>query len=257
MSTPGPGPSKWHPTTGYYDYNYGMGINYYQPMIDYIEEKERGGKTKYPHLPWTDERGLSQYDPMKNIKSYSNEALDRIARRTEASAKERLRDFKATTKSSFVLSKSVSAATITEKVNVTSRKKKELIRQIKTLKSKMAEDFGYDHRKEDRDIELALKSSQKYLRGRSAKGIEAFLQSESSKNIAQGIEYDTRNIQSKRFVDTHQYAKHMKVMEGRMLTQLEQKCVEPLNTLSHELKGFDKRTAEYFFDTRCLAYITS
>ncbi|EEZ99688.1 Paramyosin, short form-like Protein [Tribolium castaneum] len=249
MSTPGP--SKWHPTTGYYDYNYGVGINFYQPMVDYIDQKERGGRTSYPHLPWTDELGLSQYDP-KTIKSYSNEALDRVARQTEASAKEKLRDFRATTKSSFMLSKCVSAASITEKVNVKNRKKKEIVRQIKTLKSKMADDLGYDHRKEDRDVELVLKGSQKYLRGRSAKGIEAFLQSESYKNIAQGVEFDlanTRNIENRRFVDTQQFTKHLKVMDKRLLNQLEEKCVEPLDALSRELKGFDKRTAEYFFDT--------
>jgi hypothetical protein len=235
-------PSKWHPLTGFYEYNYGVGINYYQPMIDYIEQKERDGATRYPHLPWTDERGLRQYDPKRIVKSYSATALDDIARRTEASAKARLRDFSSTTKSSFQLSKSVSAATITEKVQV--RKKKEIVRQIKTLKSKMADDLGYD-RYAERDVEMSLRGAQKYLRGRSAKAIESYLRSESSKNIAKAVDFDMSQIQR-----SYSYAQHAKVMDKRLLQQLELKCVEPLDALSKELKGFDRRSTAYFYDQR-------
>lgn len=223
-------------------------------MVDYIDNKERGCKTKYPHLPWTDERGLDQYDPKKIIKSYSNEALDKISRRTEASAKEKLRDFKSTSKSSFQLSKSVSAATITEKIHTSKeiRKKKEIVRQIKSLKSKMSDDIDYDP-KADKDVELALKSAQKHLRGRSAKAIEAYLRSESMKNIAQGVEFDLSDIkkfQRNRVVNTHDFAGHLRVMDKRMQQQLEESFVEPLDNLSNELKGFDKRTTMYFVDKR-------
>lgn len=245
-----PKKSRWQPLTACYDYNYGVGINFYQPMIDYIEEKERGGRSRYPHLPWTDERGLRQYDPRKIVKSYSSSALDSIARRTEASAKERLRDFKATTKSSFQLSKSVSAASITEKIHV--KKKKEIVKQIKMLKSRVVEDLGYD-READRDVERTLRAAQKHLKGRSAKAIAAYLHSESQRNIAQGVDFDLSEIskfQKHQLVDSHSYAQHMRVMDKRLLTQMEQKCVEPLTLLSRELKGFDKRTAEHFYDTR-------
>lgn len=243
--------SKWHPSTSLYDYNYGVGINFYQPMIDYIEEKQTRARTKYPHLPWTEERGLRQYDPNARVKSYSCEALDRIARRTEASAKERLRDFQARTKSSFQLSKSVEAATISEKVQVKkeTRKKERIVKEIRKLKTRMADDVWYD-RNAEKDVERVLKATQKHLRGKSAKAIESYLESESRRNIAQGVEFDLSHGQTyrKRIVNVKEIAEN--IIDKSILANLEEKCVEPLDRLSRELKGFDKRTAEYFFDKR-------
>lgn len=250
--------SKWHPVTSTYDYNYGVGLNFYQPMVDYLDQKDRGAKTPYPHLPWTDELGLSQYDPTK-IKSYSCEALDRIARETEASAKEKLRNFRSTSQSAFQLSKSVSAATITEKVQIKKvvKKRNQLVRQIQTLKTKMADDLGFDRReqqKRDRDIELSLKASQKYLRGKSAKAIESYLESESRKNIAEAVDFDltaeARSTHRQHVINTRECKHHVQFMDKRLQDQLEEAFIEPLDNLSKELKVFDKRSAAYFYDKR-------
>ncbi|KAJ8969315.1 hypothetical protein NQ317_011435 [Molorchus minor] len=161
----GAGSTKWQPTTTKYNYNYGVGINFYQPMVDFIEAKDQGRKTNFPHLPWTNELGLDQYDPLK-IKSYSHEDLSRISRKTEASIKAKLRDFKSTASSSFVLSKSVSAASITQK-------------------TKMYDGLEDYRTKTDREIEEELRASQKYLRGKSAKAIERQLLSESKKDYCE------------------------------------------------------------------------
>lgn len=250
--------SKWHPVTSTYDYNYGVGLNFYQPMVDYLDEKDRGAKISYPHLPWTDELGLSQYDPTK-IKSYSCEALDRIARTTEASAKAKLRDFKSSSKSAFQLSKSVSAATITEKVQIKKvvKKRNQLVRQIETLRTKMADDLSFDRReqqKRDRDIELSLKASQKYLRGKSAKAIESYLESESKKNIAEAVDFDlmtdARNTHRLHVINTRECKNRVQFIDKNLQKQLEDAFIEPLDTLSKELKVFDKRSAAYFYDKR-------
>lgn len=240
--------SKWNPQTSYYDYNYGVGINFYQPMIDYLNERDRGGKTHLPHLPWTDELGLNEYDPKKAIRSYSHQDLSKLSHQTEASAKEKLRDFKSTSKSGFILCKSVEAATITQKVKTEVRKKKGLVREIKKLKSKMQDVDLYPPN--DEEIVAALKSSQKYLRGKSAKGIESQLLSESRKNIAECIEHDVKKFQRNMFVNTHDYAGHLRVMDKRMQQQLEDSFVLPLDNLSAELKCFDKKTTSYFIDKR-------
>lgn len=244
-------PPKWQPSTSTYEYNYGIGMNFYQPMVDYIEEKnrKRSGKVAFPHLPWTDELGLDQYDPLK-IKSYSQEDLSTVARATEASAKEKLRDFRSSASSSFVLQKSVSAATITQKVKKITRQKQALVKEIDKLKHKMYDDLeSYDPEK-DKAIERELFAQQKYLRGKSAKAIEAQLLSKSNKVIAEAIEHDIKKLQREQVVNTHDYRAHITLMDKRMQTQLEDSFSRPLDTLSHELKSFDKRSTSYFIDKR-------
>lgn len=243
--------TKWRPATATYDYNYGVGINFYQPMVDFIEEKDRGRKRGLPHLPWTDELGLDQYDPMK-IKSYSQDDLTRISRTTEASAKEKLRDFKSCASSTFVLSKSVSAASITQKVKTETKKKKSIIREIKKLKSKMHDDLGDYNPDKDKEIERQLMASQKYLRGKSAKGIAAQLLSESRKTIAEGMEQDkfTQSTHIQRSSSARSLHQHVKFMDKRMQVQLEDSFMEPLTNLSAELKCFDRRSTHYYIDKR-------
>lgn len=253
---------KWQPQTSAYDYNYGIGINYYQPMVDYIEEKSRGRKVDFPHLPWTDELGLDQFDPMK-IKSYSQEDLSRVSRKTEASAKSRLRDLKSSASSSFVLQKSVSAASITEKVlKRESRKKKSLVRDINKIKGKMYDDLEVFNPDKDREIERELKASQKFLRGRSANQIKQQLLSASNKTIAEGVEEDFNRKMQSSFVSSasskasNQFRKkvtirsHVQMMDERIQSQLEESFKEPLDNLSTELRDFDRRSSHFYHDKR-------
>lgn len=92
--------SKWrHYPTYVYEKNYACGINYYQPMIDYIDERESRraeGKDKdrprrLPELPWSDGREIWEN---KEIVPYTKEELVRHARNAEAQAKEHLSRFK-------------------------------------------------------------------------------------------------------------------------------------------------------------------
>lgn len=55
--------------------NYGYTINYYQPMIDYLDAKRRGEHPAYPHLPLTNERCLPAYSSQKHIPAYSRDEL--------------------------------------------------------------------------------------------------------------------------------------------------------------------------------------
>lgn len=235
-----------------YENNYGYGMNYYQPMIDYIETKDRGaGRTKYPHLPWTNERGLTEYSPRKIVRCYSAEDLSRISRQTEARIKTKLKDFKATTKSKFQLEATVSAATITKKVHTEEKKAKNIIKQIDRIKHKMADDVIYEP-EVGTLIEEGLKSAKKYLQGKSAKAIEGQLLAEARKHIAEGIvgEIDIKKYQRNAFINTYDTRVHTRMMCERMQKQLDESFMKPLDDLSVELKGFDKKTSEYFLDKR-------
>ena len=86
--------SKWrHGPLHIYEKNYGYGINYYQPMIDYIDRKENNirAKSAYPQLPWSDGRAFWEH---KTVRPYSRQDLVRHAFNAEAKAKEHLEHFK-------------------------------------------------------------------------------------------------------------------------------------------------------------------
>lgn len=99
---------KWrHYPTYIYDRNYGYGMNYYQPMIDYIDSKrllprsttptefERGGAKELPELPWSDGRALWQD---RRVTPYARDELIRRAIDAEDEARDHLSRFKVTEK---------------------------------------------------------------------------------------------------------------------------------------------------------------
>lgn len=93
--------SKWrHYPTYIYDRNYSYGMNYYQPMIDYIDNKERIPRptlSKYetrielPELPWSDGRILWED---KRVQPYTKDNLIKYAINAEDEARDHLSRFK-------------------------------------------------------------------------------------------------------------------------------------------------------------------
>lgn len=97
--------SKWrHYPTYIYDRNYGYGMNYYQPMIDYIDSKRllprstltgfERRRTELPELPWSDGRALWQD---KRVEPYARNDLIRHAIDAEDEARDHLSRFKVDT----------------------------------------------------------------------------------------------------------------------------------------------------------------
>lgn len=236
--------TKWRPKTQYYNYNYGIGMNYYQPMIDFIDEKTKGRRVPTPHLPWTDELGLSQFDPNR-LRSYNDHELAKLTDKTEKSAKIRLGH----ASSSFLLRESVGAARITTKIQQEERKKNKVIKEIKKLKNRMRDDCDYDPQR-DREVERELRAQQKYLRGKSAKGIEQQLLATSRRTVAENIDYDLKVAQMSHSIASSRCLTHVKMMDERMTSQLEESVRQPLETLSLELQGFDRRATHNFIDQR-------
>lgn len=88
--------ARWQkPATKYYDNNYSFGMNFYQPMIDWLDDRDRGLRTPNPHLPWLNERGLKKYDPsQQTIKTYSKERARQLAVEAQLRAQQSLREVK-------------------------------------------------------------------------------------------------------------------------------------------------------------------
>lgn len=94
--------SKWrHYPTYVYDKNYACGMNYYQPMIDYMDERDsrlaegescdKEKPRKLPELPWTDGREIWEN---REVLPYTQKELVKHAINAETQAKEHLSRFK-------------------------------------------------------------------------------------------------------------------------------------------------------------------
>ncbi|XP_042865905.1 uncharacterized protein LOC122249256 [Penaeus japonicus] len=71
--------SFWNkPPTYVYADNFGFGVQSYQSMIDYLDEKDHGGKPNKDevHLPMLEERCMKKFDPRKPFRRYKNCEID-------------------------------------------------------------------------------------------------------------------------------------------------------------------------------------
>lgn len=187
---------KWkRPPTAVYEDNYGYGINFYQPMIDYISERQHGVSAKPPHLPWNNERGLEKYRFDKPIRPYSEEDASRIAREVAEQAKRELNKCDVSKqRSAFSVIATAAAANVTkhvgvESVSVKANKKKVDREKIKAERQKKRMD------EIEKELELyekavnvgaELRGKALVYRGKSAKAIAQTLLQESRKNVDQG-----------------------------------------------------------------------
>nr|CAD7438488.1 unnamed protein product [Timema bartmani] len=170
------------PPTRLYEDNYGFGINFYQPMIDYLDAKEEKRTPKeYPHLPWSDERGLERYSSKKLVKAYSEKDLRRLA---EARTKV---DHGANT-----LTKQKTNLSLTETASAVSAIKRKGSTKGEVRVKKMSEEVFDDNVEQ---LAGALRSAKAYAIGKSAKAIESHLLAESLRNLSSNTEVDIRSFQ--------------------------------------------------------------
>merc|ERR1712212_979783 len=73
-----PGSFWKKPPTYIYADNFGFGVQGYQSMIDYLDEKDAGGRPNRDsvHLPMLEERCMTKFDPRKPFKRYNNCEID-------------------------------------------------------------------------------------------------------------------------------------------------------------------------------------
>lgn len=237
---------EWQkPPTSIYERNYGYGMNFYQPMIDYLDNKKVKEKVDYPHLPYTNERGLDKYSPRNVIKSYSQADLQRFTSEAQSKPLDEFSRLRINRDSKYSLQKTVSAAAV-ERVRVEAVVKKSKKKKSKSQKESTTTMHQYDYDPDaDKQAEWALRKIKKFLRGKSAYAIEQMLLKESAANISDTSMNDRQSFQSsgtQRF-RVHETSAHAKMMDSRMTEQLNRSFMEPLDNLRVDLKGFDRKTA--------------
>jgi len=75
-----PGSFWKKPPTYVYADNFGFGVQSYQSMIDYLDEKDSGGNPNREavHLPLLEERCMKKFDARRPFKQYTNQDIDQF-----------------------------------------------------------------------------------------------------------------------------------------------------------------------------------
>ncbi|XP_075159564.1 paramyosin isoform X2 [Haematobia irritans] len=257
-----------------YEDNYGYTMNYYQPMIDYLDAKAQRLDVSPPHLPWTSERGLKQYRPSNAVRQYKTDDIIRLSRSVAARADEILLDFRVKKRSPFSVVKLVDASRVTKHLAPDSilerarersrRRQREFEEQVRTDTLKILQRI----RKMELDTVEMSKDFKRSIRGKSATAIAKALLSESSRNITQARK-DEENLMSQTMarssmcrsssrmrsvspeggarITKHTY--HMELMDDRMVDKLDHSVSSSLHNVKRQLSSLNQKTVEFYADS--------
>lgn len=258
------------PTTSIYSDNYGYTINFYQPMIDYLDAKQQGTDTQYPHLPWSYERGLKKYWPCNTVSSYTRNDIEKYSGAVAESAKIReknFEDYKIIKRTPLAVTKSAIGArlgrrlgrskyeTVEERtirkleVQANERYLTKVMNDIEQIKSRF-------NAHKDVEISSGLKSA---IRGKTANQISAALLAESEKNIkVSRNQEDLLITQSKQQLQSHfgrakviQRSAHFELIDDRLIDNLDHNVGSSLCDVKRQLQSFNQRTSDLYYDSRC------
>lgn len=259
-----PNYNKWNrPATSVYEDNYGYGINFYQPMIDYITDKEHGVASKPPHLPWNNERGLEKYRFDKPVRVYSQEDVSRISREVSEQAKRDLNDFRVAKRSPFSVAATAQAANVTKHVGVESvtvkAKKKKVDREnirAERQKKRMEEiDKELELYEKNVNVGAELRGKAFMYRGKSAKAIAQALLQESRCNVSEGQVRDM-NLQARKHAVDRSLARmsenimsSMSQSESRMSRTTQNQMSESISEAVRTIREVSPRRCIVTIDT--------
>lgn len=265
---------KRTPATIYED-NYGYTHNYYKPMIDYLDAKQKGKTPQYPHLPLSYERCMRKYQSNNSVNSYSIDQLTQLSIELSRRARKAILDQRVIKRSPFSVIKSAAAARCYKHIGIESVVDRTLRRQRERREEsdrfQAMEDLKLmrsikNYQDERKDVQLS-ESVRKAIRGKTSNQIKDVLLAESLKNIRNNADFqtDTELIDNMCSKMRHQRAssecrsvvrksQHFStVMDNRIITtrQIHSSCNQNLSAVQRELQNFNTKTNEIISDSRC------
>jgi hypothetical protein len=255
-----------HPHSKIYDYTYGYSMNYYQPMIDFLDKRDcteisERSKLQLPHLPWTNERYIQEYDPKNPIKLYNPKEAKKIAIKSQEAARRNINNFDVK-HSYFSAIPTADATKLIRKLPkhsaldaVYKRDVGKIIQDVKDLEM----DAYYRYKDGERKL---LEDEREYfpielkraIKGKSANQIRNILLADSNKNIQEASDQDARNFrQCYAMAQTKRNARSLSESRPKSYNVpiVNQKNVsETLENVKKELHSFTSRTEDYLNDTR-------
>lgn len=251
-----------NPTTAIYADNYGYTINFYQPMIDYLDAKQKGSDAQYPHLPWSNERGLKEYWPCKTVKTYSIDDIEKYSSKVAENAKHReqgFEDYKIIYRSPLAVTKSAIGNRLSFRLRKLSfetigeRAIQELEAQAnkrhfpKVMDDNDNIETGFIASK-NLEISSGLKNA---IRGRTANQISAALLAESEKNIKVARNHENLFVkESIKNGKTKIIARNFEIIDNRLIDNLDKSVCSSLYNVKRQLQSFNQRSSDFYFDSR-------
>ncbi|XP_043063970.1 paramyosin, short form isoform X2 [Drosophila ficusphila] len=268
-------PSRFRPTTSTYEDNYGYTMNFYQPMLDYLDAKAKGLEVKKPHLPWVSERGLKQYRSSNAVRQYNADEIVRLSRTCAARADEILLSFRAQKRSPFSVQKLVDATRVAKHLEpdtIVERSRQRRRRRQEELEDLIKRDtlkILQRIRKIELDNEVDQMSDdfKRAIRGKSASAIAQALLSESERNIkaskkeeedyiAQTLVRSSRAVSRARSRSAspldgqlRAHALHIELMDERLVDKLDHRVSSSLHNVKRQLSSLNQKTVEFYADS--------
>lgn len=238
------------PMSRIYEYTYGYGMNYYQPMIDYLDDESGDADRELPHLPWTNERYIQEYDPKNKVKLYKPEEIKRLKNKYERCAQVNINDF--SVKDSYFQAIPTADAVHLNRnfpkndaiANLKSRDLGKLKSEIETLEMEAYVRYKESMRKlSDENVARFNPGLKNAIRGKSADKIAKYLYANSLVNIRKPQEQTNTDKIEKR------------MSESKPKDQIENHF--PLNEIKNEIHKFSNETEEFLRDTRYRLHLMS
>lgn len=258
-----------HPHSKIYDYTYGYSFGYYQPMIDYLDrrdcadESERS-KLQLPHLPWTNERYIKEYDPKNPIKLYNREEAKELAEKAQAGALKNINNFDVK-RSYFGAIPTADATHLLRKLPKQSALeavyKKDVGKIIEDVKN-LEMDAYYRYKDGERRLlederENFPLEMKRALKGKSANQIRNILLAESNKKIQDASDNDARVFrqcyamaQTKRAARSLSETRPKTYQNDDVMHSVNKNVSNTLADVKKELNSFTSQTEAYLNDTR-------
>lgn len=257
------------PPSKIYDYTYGYSMNYYQPMIDYLDRKavtkeSQRSMLQLPHLPWTNERYIKKYDPKNPVKLYSKKEIADLTKSGQESACRNINNFDV--KHSYFSCIPTADAThlrrqMPKSSVLESLYRKDVGKTVQDIKD-LEMDAYYRYKEGERrlieddraNFSVDLKRA---LKGKSANQISYILLNDSTKNIRNSCEQDAirfrqctptaRTVRAARSLSESRPANNY---EDRMDIIADKTISNTLQSVKKEISTFTNRTEEFLSDTR-------
>ncbi|XP_055911766.1 paramyosin, short form isoform X2 [Eupeodes corollae] len=253
-----------HMLMGTYEDNYGFSMNYYQPMIDYLDAKQTGGRQlDLPHLPWSNERGLKKYRPSNSVQRYTSSEVLRLSRAAADRANQVLLQSRQSIRTPFSVKKLADASRVTKHIvedSIIERSQRRRLERQAELEDLIRRDTGRLLQRlramEDiRDVEISA-DLKRAIRGKSASAITAALLADSEKNMktakrqeedfmAQAISNSVRGKSENRLL----HATHIEFTDERMIDNLDYKVSSSLCNMKRQLSTLNQKTVEMYSDS--------
>jgi hypothetical protein len=241
-------------------------MNYYQPMIDYLDRRDATKPSErenlqLPHLPWTNERYIKEYDPKKPIKVDSAEKTNAIAKKSQDAAVKNINNFDVKQVYSYVAVPTADATKLLRKLPKNSALeavyRKDVGKIIQDIKDvEMDAYFRYkdgerkliEDERESFPIEL-----KRALKGKSANQIRNILLADSRKNMKEASDDDARAFrQCYAMAQTKRVARSLSETRPKIYesVNISQNVSNTLENVKKELNSFTNKTEEFLGDTR-------